>query len=380
MKLPLIFVFLLCILSVFPASINVDELNIIADGYFLTTNNTKFQMNTYFKFVTSFDGGFKFAAKVAFETTTKQLEQNFITNVYGLGNVYLFFHDAEVTARNLADSHLSISFWTGTHKYLGSGNRYRGFLYYPASNDVDYQGFYRQRGTGLTTEIKFWEDRFRAGLDIYQNTNFISLDPMALNVFSVDMEAGLYFKYGYVELFGGYTKDLVYPYTDATTDMINGRGKVGASFWIGNEYLDFLATFGVPKMDSNIAATNFNSFFILSELHFKLFIADNTISFLTHPAYYNELSKEKRADPFDFDLSVKMHLSSPDFPLSGGTLFNFKWQLSNMYNCSLVVSPYLSISMSGVLWTFNIHYDFWQIYWQKYLDGLRIVIGVSSKF
>ncbi|HOV13589.1 MAG TPA: hypothetical protein PK771_04845, partial [Spirochaetota bacterium] len=268
-----LFIFFLIFISinVYSANINVEELKIVADGYFLTTNNTKFQMNTYFKFITSFDGGYKFAARVAFETSTKQLETNFITNQFGLGNVYLFFKDAEVRIKNLANDHLDLSFWTGTHKYLGYGNKYKGYMYYPFSNDLDYAGFYRMRGTGISAEMKFWEDKFRGSFHIYQNTNFIALDPNALNYFSFDTEVGLYFKNISLEFFGGYTKEFIYPNDDASSDMKFGRGKVGASLWVGNEYIDFFTSFGIPDIDTKIESTNFNHFYLLGELHFKLF-------------------------------------------------------------------------------------------------------------
>ncbi|OHD14057.1 MAG: hypothetical protein A2086_12015 [Spirochaetes bacterium GWD1_27_9] len=373
-------IFLNIIFNGFAASINVDELSIIADSYFITDKNTKFQMNTYFKFVTSFDGGYKFAAKVAFETNTKLLQQNFVTNQFNIGNIYLFFNKAEVTIKNLANSHLSFSFWTGTYKYLGDGNKYRGFLYYPDTPNVDYQGFYRLRGTGLTTQIKFWEDRFRAEFHIYNNSNFISLDPTAYNFFSIDSEVGLYFKNVNFEIFGGYTKDLVIPIEDSTNDMINGRGKVGTSFWVGNEYIDFFTCFGISNLDVNSTNINFNSFYLLGELHFKLFVTDNTISFMTRPTLYNELNKIKRGDSYDFDLNYKLNITVKDFPLSGGLLFNLKYSLASSTNWSLALSPFLSITTFGVVWNLNIHYDFAAIQREKYLDGLRIVLGVSSQF
>jgi hypothetical protein len=381
MKYYLSIIFILISLSLgFSASVNVDQLDIVADGYFTTQTNTKFQMNTYFNFITSFDGGYKFAAKVAFETSVQQLALNYTTTPLGLGTVYSFFREAEVTARNLADSHLFLTFWTGTYKYLGAGNKYRGYMYYPTSGDNDIAGFYRLRGTGLSTELRFWEDRFRAELHLYQNTNFVTISPLALNYFSADAQIGLYFKNVYIEMFGGYTKEVVYPIEDASQDMKYGRGKVGMAFWVGNEYIDFYSCFGLPNIDTTIASTSFNSFYLMGELHFKLFLTDNTISFLTRPALYNELNKTVRSDNYDFDVSYRLLISSPDFPLGGGLLFNFKSAFTFGNNWVCAVAPYMSISMSGVLWNLYVNYDFASIYRQQYLDGLRILLSVSTKF
>lgn len=365
---------------IYSANVNVEEVKIIADGYFKTSTNTKFQMNTYFKFVTSFDGGYKFAARVAFETSTKQLEQNFLVNSFGLGTVYLFFKDAEVRIKNLAQDHLDISFWTGTHKYMGAGNKYKGYMYYPNSSDLDYVGFYRMRGTGISAEMRFWEDRFKGEFHFYQNTNFISLDPNALNYFSFDTQLGLYFKNIYIELFGGYSKEFIYPNEDASADMAYGRGKIGAALWVGNEYIDFYASFGIPNIDTKVANLNFNSFYLLGELHFKLFVVDNTITFIAKPQLYNELPKATRGENYDLDINYKFHVIKESFPLSGGFLFNPKFSLQNTSNYSINLSPFVSIFLAGVVWEFHVNYDFGKIQTGNYAEGLRIVLGATSKF
>lgn len=372
--------FVFTITTIYSANVNVEELKIIADGYFLTSNNTKFQMNTYFKFVTSFDGGYKFAARVAFETTTKQLETNLIQSTFGLGSVYLFFKDAEVRIKNLAQDHLDISFWTGTHKYLGYGNRYKGYMYYPETSDLEYSGFYRLRGTGISAEIKFWEERFKGEFHFYQNTNFISLDPNALNYFSFDSQVGLYFKNVYIELFGGYTKEFIYPNDDASADMKYGRGKIGAALWVGNEYIDFYTAFGVPNIDTTVSNFNFNSFYLMGELNFKIFIAHNTISFMAKPNLYNEISKSKREEDYDFDLNYRLHIKKESFPLSGGLLFNLKYSMQNSNNYSINLSPFLSVIVTGVEWELHVNYDFGKIQTGNYIDGLRIILGATSKF
>lgn len=390
MKILLTIIYLTCFTLVgFAASINVDELSIIADGNYSTTSN-KFEMNTYFKFVTSFDGGYKFAARVAFETSIKQLEYNYTTNPMGF--VYLFFHNAEVTAKDLVDSHLDLSFWTGTHRYLGDGNRYRGYLYYPDSNDTDYRGFYRLRGTGMTAAIKFWEEKFKASFHLYQNSNFVgpTVADLNMNFFSFDSEVGLYFDKVKVGLFGGYTKDFIFPNTSAQLEY--GRGKLGVDFWIGNEYIDFYSCVGFASMDSttfnNIASGSSNFFdllYLVGELNFKLFLSTNTISFLTRPALFNEKATGAATN---FDINYKFKIAVPDFPLNGGFQFNLQYSTADPADqWKIILAPYASITFSGVIWTLTTHYDFGRLILVNNtgdglhaLEGLKIVIGASSKF
>lgn len=380
--------------ALYSASINVDELKIVADGNYDTIDN-EFQMNTYFKFNASFDGGYKFAAKVSFQTNTNQLSTNYINNDIGLGLVYLFFHSAEVKARNLADSHLDLSFWTGSNRYLGSGNKYRGYLYYPESELDDYIGFYRLRGTGVSTMLKFWEERFKANIHLYHNTNFITpgtLD-LKLNFFSLDTEIGLYFEYIYFEIFGGFTKDFKHPYQQA--ELYAGRGKAGISFWTGNEHVQFFTTVGIPNLDGDLSngltdgtANLFDALYILGELSFDLFITENIISFLTRPTLYNE---QETGLSTDFDLYYQLKVVPKDYPFYAGFKLNFQYamdaQSPGAFDWHFVVAPYFSITLAGVIWDMSLSYDFAKIQEAdatgidlKMLEGFHVVVGVSSKF
>ncbi|MCK4798000.1 MAG: hypothetical protein KAT05_11490 [Spirochaetes bacterium] len=377
--------------GLYSASVNVDELNIIADGHFNPISQS-FEVNTYFKFITSFDGGYKFAAQVAFEANTKELETNYrdaSTDFYN--KVFMLFRHAEVCARNLADSHLSLSFWTGTHKYLGSGNKYKGYLYYPNSVDVDYQGFYRLRGTGISTQMKFWQERFRGELHFYENTNFItSQTPNIFYIFSFDTQIGLYFEEIpiendhfnlFIELFGGVTFPIS-PY---------GQYKVGMSFGVGNDYVDFFVSAGLPKMDANITNMTFDDIYLAADLHFKLFVTDHTISFLTRPLWYNEQKQgiNNTGEKNDFDINYKFNVIVPDFPLNGGFILNFQYSLNNIADSwNLYLSPFIDIAFSGVIWNISVHYDFSRINiaaqnsydYKIYLEGFRVIIGAASKF
>ncbi len=390
MKLLLI-LFNLLILSTltFPASVGVDELKIIADNYF-NKDLKSFITNTYFKFIASFDGGYKFSANVAFEANVAELEKSYRDDPGDFYNkVFMLLHHAEVKATNLADSHLDLSFWTGTHDYLGEGAKYRGYLYYPQSDDVDYIGFYRIRGTGLSGQIKFWDDRFRVNFHFYENTNFVtSKTPDAFYYFSFDTVIGLYFDQIPIEndhfnlsleLIGGLTFPVA-PFEEY---------KTGLTFRVGNDYVDFFISAGLPKMDATLSNFNFDYFYLEADLHFKLFFTDHTFSFLTRPLYFNEQKYgfDNEGDKSDIDINYKFAVLVPDFPLSGGFIANFKYSLNtppDYWNFYLI--PYLDIHFSGVVWNFMVQYDFSRLYmatpgdYTTYMEGLRIVIGASSRF
>ncbi len=386
--LVIIYIFLFSLI-IFPASVNVDDLTIIADGHF-DQNLQSFIANTYFKFITSFDGGYKFSANASFEANVWELEKQYREEPADFYNkVFMLFRHAEVKAQNLADSHLDISFWTGTHDYLGSGARYKGYLYYPDSIDEDYIGFYRLRGTGITTQIKFWQERFKVNFHFYQNTNFVSsATPDAFYYFSFDTVIGLYFKEIPIEndhfnlifeLIGGVTFPIA-PY---------GQYKVGITFGVGNDYIDFFISAGLPKMDQYISNTTFNDFYLASDLHFKIFYTDHIISFLTRPLWFNEKrsGENHTGENGDIDVNYKLNVIVPDFPLSGGCMINFKYSLNNTNDTwNLILAPFMDISFSGVIWNLTVHYDFSRLYfatpgeYQTYLEGFKVIIGASSKF
>lgn len=392
MKRFIISIFIFLNFYLFSANLNVNELNLISiSGVNSQTN--KFEMNTYFKFLTSFDGGYKFAAKVGFEANVTQLAKNYLDSSTDFYNkVFLIFNNAEITAKNLIESRLDLCFWTGTYRYLGGGNFYRGFLYFPENQNLDYKGIYRIRGSGITTVLRFWEDKFKLQFHIYQNTNFVtSITPLSFNYFSFDTEIGLFLTYVSFELFGGYTKDFIYP--NDSSDLVYGRGKIGLSFWTGDtRYIEFFSSVGISNLDnktfndiSNGLISVIDTIFISVELHFKLFITDHIISFLTKPYLYNEqITNEKN----DFNINYRFNVGVKESPLNGGFIFNFTYSLKNLNDTwNLFLSPYISIKIAGVLWDINIHYDFSRIDVATRtgnnmiaLEGLKLILGVSSNF
>ncbi len=368
----------------YSANVNVDELSIIADGAYSNSSGL-FEMNTFMKFTTSFDGGFKFAANAAFEANIREVERNYLINDNIYDKVFLIFKHAEVTANNLAEEHLNLSFWTGVHGYLGAGNIYRGYLYYPENQSDDFAGFYRLRGTGISAEMKFWRDQFRSKFHFYQNTNFISANnQLAFHYFSFDNETGLYMNFSdqfseniliNLVFFGGIT----FPVDSSV------RGKVGMSFKVGNEHLDFFVSVGMPKLDINIASTTFDSLYLVAELNFRIGYTQNTLTFLTRPTYFNEA---ETGAVNDFDINYKFRVVVPDFWLRGGFNLNFKFSQTDPQDFwRLYLTPYIDMEFSGVVYTVSMHYDFSRIYAANLtgnpmlsLEGLGVVIGVSSKF
>ncbi|HNZ27600.1 MAG TPA: hypothetical protein PLG34_04945 [Spirochaetota bacterium] len=393
MKLRLLVIFLLLLtFNIYAANINVDELKVVSVGEYLSTTG-QFNMNTYFNFVASFNGGYKFAAKTTFAANTYQISNTFLDSSADFYNkVFLVFNGVEVTARNLFNSHFFITFWTGNYKYLGAGSVYKGYLYFPKTQDDDYKGMYRLRGAGVSSEIRFWEEKFKASLHVYQNTNFVtSATPNAFNYFSFDLEAGIFLKYFSLEIFGGYTKDFINPNTNAYLKY--GRGKAGLTMRIGDGInVDFFAAGGLTNIDdrlvNNLKLGNygvFDIFYISAEFHFKLFVTDHIISFLTRPLFFNE---KRMKNMTDIDANYKFNVSVADFPINGGFILNFNYSVEDPNDTwKLCLSPYMLIKSSGVVWTINVHYDFSRISvaiaaGDNYLalDGLKLVLGVSSSF
>ena len=154
-----------------------------------------------------------------------------------------------ILEQNLFDSHLFLTVWTGTYKYLGIQSEYRGDMFFPDTEDDRYAGAYRLKGSGFSTQLRFWEERVRFALHLYENTNFVTnVTPNAFNFFALDFEFELYLKYLHLDFFIGGTNDLIIPVEETILEY--GRGKTGLSFWVGDsDYADFKATFALPALD-----------------------------------------------------------------------------------------------------------------------------------
>ncbi|HBI38899.1 MAG TPA: hypothetical protein DDY71_14755 [Spirochaetia bacterium] len=391
-KFFLLNIFLFIMYTISGANLSIDEMQIISDINFDSYDN-KLKNNTFFKLQTSFQGGYKFSAKATFSASTAMLESSYLNGTNGLAGLYLIFNNASVTARDLFNSMLELSIWTGSYKYLGSGNIYKGYLFFPKTDTLDIQGFYRLRGTGVSANVRLWEDKFRIKLHLYNNTNFIlPTDTFAkLNFFSFDNEIGLYLDYLYLELFYGFTKDIMYP--NKNTDLEYGRGKIGFTFWVGNKDIEFFTTIGIPDLDketfsqvSTGGRNLFDSLYLIAELKFNLYITKNIISFLTTPALYNEVAKTTQSD---FNVNYKLLISSPDKLMNGGTHINFTYHIMSdaTQSWNFTVAPYFSIVLSGVEWFLSTGYDFSKVLEAQTkandlisLEGLHIIFGVTSNF
>ena len=378
------------------ASINIDNLQVSNSSGF-NAEDGKYKGNTYIDIAASFDGGYKFAAKVGFRMNTADLANtmpDFKASVYN--KVFMLLHNVELTAKNLFDSHLFLTVWTGTYKYLGIESDYQGYMFYPDSEEDQYAGAYRLKGSGFSTELRFWEERLRFALHLYENTNFVTNTTQdAFNFFSLDFEFAMYLKYFRMNFFIGGTNDLVLPVENTVLEY--GRGKTGFSFWVGDsDYADFKATFALPALDyyycsevQNGNITFFDIIYLSADLHFRIFVTDHYISFLTRPRSHNDIDSDYVND---VDVQYRMNVKVGDFPLGGGFIFNFQFaetspKYTDSRHITAALAPYLTVDYSGIHYQFSVGYDFASIHYAQQsgndltaFAGLRFVISAATAF
>ena len=394
-----IFIFILLTFSVCyimsAASFNVDKLQLINSSGFDSADG-KYKGNTYTDIAFSFEGGYKFGAKIGLKMNTNDMISSYPNvndSVYN--KVFMLLNNVELTAKNLFDSHLFLTVWTGSYKYLGFESDYDGNMFIPDSESDRFEGAYKIKGSGFSAELRFWEERIRFTLHLYENTNFVTNTTQdAFNFFALDFEFALFLKYFRMDFFIGGTNDLIIPVEDTILEY--GRGKTGFSFWVGDsDYADFKATFALPALDyyycNEVQNGNINFFDIIylsADLHFRIFVTDHYVSFLTRPLSHNDIDSGYKTD---VDVQYRMNVKVGDFPIGGGFIFNFQYADYNPKygtdHISASLAPYMSVDYSGIHYQFCISYDFASIHYAQEhsndiesFSGLKFIISASTSF
>ena len=344
MKFIYIIFYILVLLSLASAAtIGIEELEMTSFG---SGTYEQFGFSTYGSFSLYASGGLKYSAKIGFSFYQLNIERMFSEEAASFyQNMGLKFKYGIVSLVNIFSSPLSISYWVGKYEHLGTSGNYKGYISVPSTTDYSY--FYKMNGTGFTFTLQFFEDRFKIKHFFYQNGNFKDENGnFEMGHFSFDGQFGFYSELVSVELFGGYT----YPFAEY------GSWKSGVTLNVGNEYVQFLTTAGVPRFQHTMSLSDF---YIITELSFRLYFIKNVFSFFTRPLYYNEDYTGITTEREDFDINNDLNFFYEDFPLNGGIVLNYKYNPPEDLSktTALVLSPYLNLYTSGVIWNFKTNFD-----------------------
>jgi hypothetical protein len=286
--------------------------------------NLEAEIETRGKFQVSFDGGYKYRAKLSFQYYNLDLEND--------TSPALIFDGAQATVKDVFHF-LDLTYWTGFYGILGEGEHYKGHLYH-RDPGFDYDGYFPVLGTGIIFGAGHYE-RYRGQLFLYQRYGSSSVN-------SLDLTFDLSSDPLYFSLFLG-ASDFVY--------------RAGTQLkYLGNE-VELYLTVGNPTIQQS-RRVEFDDFYFLLEEWFLLKNWNLILSVFMRPKnHYNYLLRdyvdtdESNDIDFNFDLNY-----SPEtrYFSAGGEL---SIQTNKLEDLGVSLSPYISLYSSGVKWKLKVDFN-----------------------
>jgi len=265
----------------------------------------------------SFDGGYKYQAKLLFSYYNLDIE--------GSAPQALLFKGAQASIHEIFNL-IDFTYWTGFYGIFGEGRHYSGHLYH-LSPGFEYNGFYPVYGTGLGFGIGTLQT-YRGRLLVYQREGRNTIN-------SFDLTFGLVREAVTFGLFGGLSDK---EYRLGTQVIISGQ-EIEFSFVIGNPSI-------VPGRP-----IDFDDFYLLAEEWFKLKNFNLILSAFTRPAkHYNYLNGiyEDTGETNDVDFNLDLSFSPEQKKYAIGGELNV--QTNTLETLGVFFSPYIQVNASGVAW------------------------------
>jgi hypothetical protein len=265
----------------------------------------------------SFDGGYKYQAKLLFSYYNLDIE--------GAAPQALLFKGAQASIHEIFNL-IDFTYWTGFYGIFGEGRHYSGHLYH-LSPGFEYNGFYPVYGTGLGFGIGTLQT-YRGRLLVYQREGRNTIN-------SFDLTFGLVREAVTFGLFGGLSDK---EYRLGTQVIISGQ-EIEFSFVIGNPSI-------VPGRP-----IDFDDFYLLAEEWFKLKNFNLILSAFTRPAkHYNYLNGiyEDTGETNDVDFNLDLNFSPEQKRYAIGGELNV--QTNTLETLGVFFSPYIQVNASGVAW------------------------------
>ena len=116
------------------------------------------EVETRGQFRISFDGGYKYQARLSFQYYNLHIEED--------SSPSLLFDGAQATINDIF-TFMDLTYWTGFYGILGEGAHYKGYLYHMDESGFDYDGYLPVVGTGMVLGADF-SSVYRGQLFVYQ--------------------------------------------------------------------------------------------------------------------------------------------------------------------------------------------------------------------
>ena len=323
----------------FAADISIPSLELITRMY---PDSGNFNMQTRGSFEMDISGGYKFGGNLKIGIDNAVVSD--IDNPQ-----YLYFKAAEVSIRELFELPFTFSFYTGYiddfctgdifHTYFGTGiiePRLSGFLAF--GDGVNYNGLHAVAGTGAAFSSTFGTDWNYTRAYVYQDAF------LGDGYYSADLRSA--FNLGDLKLEG--FAGASFPVSTA------GIYRAGILlYYKASDTGSFLAQIGIPRWDPVNDPMEINLFYFLFEPRLSFGLVGINLSFFWHPSYYHNAATSEDGS---IDLLVDVEVGNiEEFPVTGGLSGHLTYNASSVSDqFEAVVSPYLSVLTSGVIWDFKL--------------------------
>jgi hypothetical protein len=286
------------------------------------------EIQTRAKFQLTFDGGYKYQAKVAFQYYNIDVETlDVVANPYQA----ITFDGAQASIRGIF-SFLDLTYWTGFYGLLGESKHYKGFLYH-REGGFEYEGYYVMTGTGLVLTGNISKS-IASDLFVYQRTGTGHINSLDLT-----------FRFARDPVTFGLFAGLSDQAFRAGTHVV----------YLGKD-IEFYLTAGTLTIGKQYSLS-FDDFFFLAETWFKLGKWDLVLSAFTRPTvHYNYLTREyaDTGEQSDIDFNFDFFYTPEKGIFSPGAELNVR--TNSMEDLAISLSPYVSVYNSGLVW--KIKFDF----------------------
>jgi hypothetical protein len=291
----------------------------------LTTRaNLEGQLETRGEFQLSFDGGYKYQAKLLFQYYDTVLEDD--------THASLVFDGAQASIRDIFEI-IDLTYFTGYYGILGPGRFYRGHLYH-SEGGFDYNGYLPVTGTGFVIGNSD-KEVFEGQLLFYQQygMNYIN---------ALDVNLGLNLDPFIAKLFLG---------------LATGAIRMGTQLMYLGDETEIYLTVGNPFMPPD-GKVDFDDFYLLLEEWFKMGNWNLILSVFTRPnVHYNYVNRvySSTDQVNDLDFNFNLNFTPEDSIFSGGGELNI--QTTSQETLGVYLSPYITVYTSGVMWKVKVDFN-----------------------
>ncbi|MFP4483233.1 MAG: hypothetical protein ACLFO1_00110 [Spirochaetaceae bacterium] len=329
------------------------------------------------------EGGFKFGGDLTFSFESDQLEEDTdLPSEYDADAVgrrlarTLIFQSASITIRELFDSPLNMSYFTGRTDRFGTsdgfialfgtddfGTHFAGYNTFP--DGVAYEGFYQIEGTGISLHTNPLAKAYVISAHTYQDprlgTGKFSSD-LRFMANSDFLKAGLFVGASYpMAAYGIYRAGLL------TYFQTSGRGDVQGQFF---------TQLALPRFDpANAADISLEDFYFLFEPRLRFEAFSLLLTLFWHPDYYLQSATNEGGA---LDANIRAILGNPTTSqIRGGLDTRMTYNPGADQQLAVRVVPFLRVAASGILWDFAVRARVYPFSLQESFDGL---IGITTEF